>query len=613
LTRVLTGIGLPGGASNKAQRSSKYVEMGTGNDLDATIYGADFSSMRSNSDDTPPQNLGPRNSDLDGTIHGLNLSSAIQKSSSNDLDSTIHGLDLASLATKDGLEGGGVVAGTASSRTLVTGNGVVMHRNHSAETFQALYKTSSFAGSDTSGSVPPLDAAMAPIAKGRNDSFDSADTTNSPQPVAMPTAVTVSGSYSMRQSVVATCWMMSEDHKLSLQRERRRINKKMKVAWHPLPTESFGPYLPIRYRPEFLSTEVKKKTTNAGAVAASSAPTGGTSDKSSEKILTALSIFALTNMLIEDGEGGFVARDDDASCSSGGTTLTPTSSLPNQTPTSSQQAASNYFAERERRGEGFMSELRHRMATQKAFPGWSSKGKKRFVIPPVELPRSSKSASDLSSKDALDDTLHGSRKPKNVVSPQATLQPTYISTGSDGVEYLNEANEYEPMINLVHMDSFIARRVSEDGKHIGPEAIFGRFNVSIMMSRSIGDRLGPRSCVCTPEVSAITIRAGEHARFILASDGFWDVGTNEEVRCLAMSSKYKDATMLARHLCEKAQLRRVRGGLRMDDITSMVVDINVAEMIVVKGKSGTSERVMFINEEGQAVEEVSNGCACNVL
>jgi len=58
---------------------------------------------------------------------------------------------------------------------------------------------------------------------------------------------------------------------------------------------------------------------------------------------------------------------------------------------------------------------------------------------------------------------------------------------------------------------------------VGPEALFGRHNISIMMTRSLGDRYGPRSCVATPEVSAYTVPPNVHCRFVLGSDGFWDV------------------------------------------------------------------------------------------
>ena len=56
-------------------------------------------------------------------------------------------------------------------------------------------------------------------------------------------------------------------------------------------------------------------------------------------------------------------------------------------------------------------------------------------------------------------------------------------------------------INAPNQESFISQRIAKSGEIAGPEALFSRFNSSIMMTRSIGDLYGPRSCVCIPEVS----------------------------------------------------------------------------------------------------------------
>jgi len=113
---------------------------------------------------------------------------------------------------------------------------------------------------------------------------------------------------------------------------------------------------------------------------------------------------------------------------------------------------------------------------------------------------------------------------------------------------------------------------------MGPEALFGRRNVSIMMTRSIGDKIGPRSCVAFPEISSVTIPAGKHARFVLASDGFWDVVGIESVRLAALSKNFKSSKVLADWLAQKAVRRRSRGGLRQDDVTVVVVDINFGKL-----------------------------------
>ena len=115
---------------------------------------------------------------------------------------------------------------------------------------------------------------------------------------------------------------------------------------------------------------------------------------------------------------------------------------------------------------------------------------------------------------------------------------------------------------------------------MGPEALFGRQNVSIMMTRSIGDKIGPRSCVSFPEISSVTVPSGHHARFVLASDGFWDVVSIETVRLTALAKSFKSAKNLANMLANKAVRRRERAGLRQDDITVMVVDVNMGKLYV---------------------------------
>lgn len=143
-------------------------------------------------------------------------------------------------------------------------------------------------------------------------------------------------------------------------------------------------------------------------------------------------------------------------------------------------------------------------------------------------------------------------------------------------------------INIVHKESFIMRRqsVTSSGVVLGPEALCSRQNISIMMTRSVGDRYGPRSCVPIPEVSSYTIAKDTHTRFILASDGFWDVVSIETVRSIGMNEKNRDPRDLASALAHKAHRRRTRDRTRMDDISVLVVDVNPGNIKVVRGKNG---------------------------
>eukprot|EP01041_Mallomonas_annulata_P010065 gene10065-20976_t len=106
----------------------------------------------------------------------------------------------------------------------------------------------------------------------------------------------------------------------------------------------------------------------------------------------------------------------------------------------------------------------------------------------------------------------------------------------------------------------------------GPLAVYSRFGYSIMMTRSIGDRYGPRSCIPVPDITAITIPANQHARFVLASDGLWDVMDESTAQGVVMS--IQDAKLAARKLAQLAWHRRFNQSMRLDDITVLVVDVN---------------------------------------
>lgn len=70
----------------------------------------------------------------------------------------------------------------------------------------------------------------------------------------------------------------------------------------------------------------------------------------------------------------------------------------------------------------------------------------------------------------------------------------------------------EKGVMLVYQNSFVAHRVSADGKVFGPLALFSRYNVSITMTRSLGDKFVARSCVSIPEVTTLVLEADQHAR-----------------------------------------------------------------------------------------------------
>jgi len=174
-----------------------------------------------------------------------------------------------------------------------------------------------------------------------------------------------------------------------------------------------------------------------------------------------------------------------------------------------------------------------------------------------------------------------------------SIQPSPPSVSSSRKEQGPELLQFE------HEESFIARRMSSDGRMVGPEALFGRQNVSIMMTRSMGDKVGPRSCVAFPEIAAVTVPVRHHARFVLASDGFWDVVSIDTVRLMALTKSFKSNKALAVALAQKAARRRGRANMRMDDITVLVVDINPDDFVHVEARLGLKEERLVCHRDGR--------------
>ena len=96
--------------------------------------------------------------------------------------------------------------------------------------------------------------------------------------------------------------------------------------------------------------------------------------------------------------------------------------------------------------------------------------------------------------------------------------------------------------------------------------------VSITMTRSLGDRHCARTCVCTPEITKLIVPAGERVRFILGSDGLFDVVTND--RAVSLTHNIKDPTQVSEKLIKIARHIRESERMKIDDITCIVVDIN---------------------------------------
>jgi len=88
---------------------------------------------------------------------------------------------------------------------------------------------------------------------------------------------------------------------------------------------------------------------------------------------------------------------------------------------------------------------------------------------------------------------------------QDQLSSAYIPSSS--------SSTYES-ISLQATKSFVDYRRSSDGQTKGPLAFFGSLTHSLLMTRSIGDRLGPRGCIALPDITVHTIPASKHARYL---------------------------------------------------------------------------------------------------
>lgn len=136
--------------------------------------------------------------------------------------------------------------------------------------------------------------------------------------------------------------------------------------------------------------------------------------------------------------------------------------------------------------------------------------------------------------------------------------------------YRSSAKEEEdlPVYELQHQISFVDKRDPKAER----EFLFSRYNLSAMMTRTIGDVFGPRSCIPLPDIAALTVKPNEFARIVIASDGMWDVMTVETVRRTVM--KFWSPEDVAVALAQSASNLRTAHSVRKDDITVIVVDVN---------------------------------------
>lgn len=143
-----------------------------------------------------------------------------------------------------------------------------------------------------------------------------------------------------------------------------------------------------------------------------------------------------------------------------------------------------------------------------------------------------------------------------------------LRTSYQGLNPETAEPEHHEGYLVQHQESFVDKRDPRMEK----EVVFGRYNLSAMMTRTLGDKYGPRSCIPLPDISAITLGPDEFGRIVLASDGLWDVLTVEAVRKTVMKFHRPEDVAIA--LAQSASNLRASHGLRKDDITVLVVDVN---------------------------------------
>lgn len=165
------------------------------------------------------------------------------------------------------------------------------------------------------------------------------------------------------------------------------------------------------------------------------------------------------------------------------------------------------------------------------------------------------------------DTLIESKMYRLRTDPVLVSDPRVVPSCSTGLK-----TPEEEFPRIIHSESFIARRSNTKGEKVGPEAIMGRYGLSIMMTRSIGDRYGPRCVSAEPDVSVVCIPDESFARFVTASDGVWDTLSNKQVRKIV--KRIRDPNLAARKVAEHANRRRLAEGRYADDISVVVVDVN---------------------------------------
>lgn len=134
--------------------------------------------------------------------------------------------------------------------------------------------------------------------------------------------------------------------------------------------------------------------------------------------------------------------------------------------------------------------------------------------------------------------------------------------------------------------SYVGRR-EINGREAGPLVVFAHSGgVSLQVSRSIGDALAARSVLPDPEIATVELPRGTPTRFVVASDGLWDVYSSEAAGKMIM--EIPDPAVAARKLSLAARSKRTQMGRTIDDITVIIFDLNPSHPRLTKTGSVSS-------------------------
>ena len=159
--------------------------------------------------------------------------------------------------------------------------------------------------------------------------------------------------------------------------------------------------------------------------------------------------------------------------------------------------------------------------------------------------------------------------PKDKINTAEALISS-LPTSTDAIQIQTQTVAKESLItDSIDKRISLARRMTFiDSENV----LVGTSGKRHSTTRSIGDKNGALACIPTPEMTAVTVKSDEAARFILASRGLWATVSEEAIRDAVQ--KYKAPKDLATYLGRAAEMRFARNDQLKADIYIVVVDIN---------------------------------------